>query len=102
MNGKSFWIILSAGVVVGATVALLYAPQSGVVTRKKLRRGIEDAEEYLEDAGDYLKDQADKLSREARRALKLTREYADSTVDTAGDFLAGAARTVKNAKSMVA
>ncbi|HWZ52310.1 MAG TPA: YtxH domain-containing protein [Granulicella sp.] len=101
MNGKSFWIVLGAGVAVGAAVALLYAPQSGVVTRKKLRRGIEDAEEYLEDAGDYLKEQADKLSREAQKALKLTRAYADTTVDSAGEFLAGAARTVKHAKSMV-
>ena len=93
MNGKGFWIVLGAGAAMGAAVALLYAPQSGVATRKKLRHGIEDAEVYLEDAGDYLKDQAEKLSREARKAFKTTRHRG------AGDLLAGAARTVK---SMVA
>jgi len=102
MNGKSFWIVFGTGVAIGASVALLYAPQSGVVTRKKLRNGMEDAEDYLEDAGDYLKEQADKLSKEAQKAFKMTREYASETVDSAGDFLAGAAKSVKQAKSMVA
>ena len=102
MNGKSFWVVFGSGIAIGAAVALLYAPQSGVVTRKKLRNGIEDAEEYLEDAGDYLKEQAEKLSKEAQKALKITREYANDTVDSAGDFLAGAAKSVKNAKSLIA
>jgi len=101
MNGKSFWIVFGTGVAIGATVALLYAPQSGVVTRKRLRHGIEDAEEHLEDAGDYLKEQADKLSKEAQKAFKITREYANTTVDSAGDFLAGAAKSVKQARSLV-
>jgi gas vesicle protein len=102
MNGKSFWIVFGTGVAIGATVALLYAPQSGVVTRKKLRNGIEDAEDYLEEAGDYLKEQAEKLSKETQKALKMTREYANDTVDSAGNFLAGAAKSVKQAKSLVA
>jgi gas vesicle protein len=102
MNGKSFWIVFGTGVAIGASVALLYAPQSGVATRKKLRNGIEDAQESLEEAGDYLKEQAERLSKEAQKALKMTREYANETVDSAGDFLAGAAKSVKQAKSLVA
>jgi gas vesicle protein len=102
MNGKSFWIIFGTGVAVGAAVALLYAPQSGVATRKKLRSGIEDAQDSLEEAGDYLKEQAERLSKEAQKVLKTTREYANDTVDSAGDFLAGAAKSVKQAKSLVA
>jgi gas vesicle protein len=101
MSGKAFWIVFGAGAAIGAAVALLYAPQTGVVTRKKLRHGIEDAEEYLEDAGDYLKEQAERLSKEAQKALKMTREYANTTADTAGGFLAGAAKTVKQARSLV-
>jgi gas vesicle protein len=101
MNGKSFWIVFGSGVAIGAAVAVLYAPQSGVVTRRKLRNGIEDAEEYLEGAGDYLKEQAERLSKEAQKALKMTREYANDTVDSAGDFLAGAAKSVKQAKSLI-
>src|ERR1700737_4668058 len=72
MSGKAFWIVFGAGAAIGAAVALLYAPQTGVVARKKLRHGIEDAEEYLEDAGDYLKEQAERLSKEAQKALKMT------------------------------
>jgi gas vesicle protein len=99
MNGKSFWIVLGTGAAIGATAALLYAPQSGVATRRKLRNGMEDAEEYLHGAGDYLKDQAERLNKEAQKALKMTREYTTTTVDSAGDFLAGAAKSVKQAKS---
>jgi gas vesicle protein len=102
MNGKSFWIVFGTGVAIGATVALLYAPQSGVATRRKLRSGIEDAQDSLEEAGDYLKEQAERLSKEAQKALKMTREYASETADSAGDFLAGAAKSVKQAKSLVA
>jgi len=101
MNAKSFWIVLGTGAAIGAAVALLYAPQSGMLTRKRLRHGIEDAEEHLEDAGDYLKEQAEKLSKEAQKAFKMTREYANTTVDSAGDFLAGAAKSVKQARSLV-
>ena len=70
MNGRSFWLVLGTGVAIGASAALLYAPQSGVVTRRKLRNGIEDAEGYLEGAGDYLKEQAERLSKEAQKALR--------------------------------
>jgi gas vesicle protein len=94
MSEKGFWIAFGAGLAVGAGIALLYAPQSGVATRKKLRNGIEDAGDYLEDAGDYLKEQAEKLSKEAHKAIKLTRDYADTAVDAAGDFVASAAKSV--------
>ena len=98
MNQKGFWITFGAGAAIGAAIALLYAPQTGVVTRKKLRRNIDDAGDYLEDAGDYLKEQAEKLSKEAHKAITLSKEYADSAVDTASDF---ASKSVKQVKSMI-
>lgn len=101
MSEKGFWIAFAAGTAIGAGFALLYAPQSGTATRKKLRRGIDDAGDYLEDAGDYLKDQAEKLSKEAHKAIKLTQQYADSAVDTAADLAAGAAKSVKQVKSLL-
>ena len=101
MSEKSFWFALSAGIAIGAGVALLYAPQSGVVTRKKLKRNIDDAGDYLEDAGDYLKEQADKLTKEAHRAIEISKKYADGAVDTAGDFVASAAKSVKQVRSMI-
>lgn len=101
MSEKKFWFAFLAGVSIGAGVALLYAPQSGVATRKKLKRNIDDAGDYLEDAGDYLKEQAEKLTTEAQRALQSSKEYADNAVDTAGGFVANAAKSVKQSRSLI-
>ncbi|WP_213807303.1 YtxH domain-containing protein [Granulicella sp. dw_53] len=98
MSAKNYWFAFGVGVVAGATVALLYAPQTGAKTRKQLRKGVEDAGDYLEEAGDYLKDQAERLSNEAQKAVKRTREQVESVVDKAGDM---AAVAVKSAKALV-
>ncbi len=101
MSQKGFWITFGAGAAIGAAIALLYAPQTGTVTRKKLKRNIDDAGDYLEDAGDYLKEQAERLSKEAHKAIKLSKEYADNAVDAAGDFVSSAAKSVNKVKSMI-
>uniref|UniRef100_UPI0038F76EC9 YtxH domain-containing protein n=2 Tax=Bacteria TaxID=2 RepID=UPI0038F76EC9 len=58
MSAKNYWLAFGIGVTAGAAIALLYAPQSGARTRKKLMKGMEgavdDASDYLKDAGDYL------------------------------------------------
>jgi gas vesicle protein len=98
MSGKNYWFAFGIGVVAGATIALLYAPQSGARTRKQLRKGVSEAGDYLEEAGDYLKEQAERLSSEAQKAVKRTRDQVESAVDRAGDAVAGA---VKSAKALV-
>lgn len=98
MSAKNYWFAFGVGVTAGATIALLYAPQTGAKTRKQLRKGVEDAGDYLEEAGDYLKDQAERLSSEAQKAAKRARKQVDSVVDKAGDAVAGA---VKSAKALV-
>ena len=98
MSAKSYWFAFGIGVTAGATIALLYAPQTGAKTRKQLRRGVSDAGDYLEDAGDYLKAQAERLSSEAEKALKRTRGQVEYAVDAAGDFVGSA---VKSAKALV-
>src|SRR5258707_4172907 len=98
MSAKNYWFAFGVGVVAGATIALLYAPQSGARTRRQLRKGVEDAGEYLEEAGDYLKDQAERLSNEGQKAVKRTRLQVESAVDKAGEL---AARAVKYAKALV-
>ena len=95
---KGYWFAFGVGVVAGASVALLYAPQTGDKTRKRLRKGFEEAGDYLEDAGDYLKDQAERLSREASRTYKRTRSQVEDAVDKAGDAVGGA---VKRASSLM-
>jgi gas vesicle protein len=95
MSAKNYWFAFGIGVVAGATIALLYAPQSGARTRKQLRKGVSEAGDYLEEAGDYLKEQAERLSSEAQKAVKRTREQVESAVDKASDVYAGAVKTAK-------
>jgi len=94
MRHKEFWIALGVGALAGGIVALLYAPQSGVSTRKKLRRSVEDLGESLEDAADYLKDQAEKLSKEAQKlveaGIEAGRDRFDDVVDVAGGVVKSA------------
>ncbi|MEO6983269.1 MAG: YtxH domain-containing protein [Edaphobacter sp.] len=98
MCAKNYWFAFGIGVSAGAAIALLYAPQSGVKTRKQLRRGIEDAGGYLEDAGDYLKAQAEHFSEEAQKAIKRTRSQVETAVDKAGDLVSD---TLKSARALV-
>ncbi len=86
MSAKGYWIAFGVGVTAGAAVALLYAPQTGAKTRKQLRKGVEEAGDYLEDAGDYLKDQAERLTREAQKAYKRGVSQVNDVVDTAKDY----------------
>jgi gas vesicle protein len=98
MSAKNYWFAFGVGVAAGATVALLYAPQTGAKTRKQLRRGVADAGDYLEEAADYLKEQAERLSNEAQKVVKRTRSQVEDAVDKAGDVVSDA---VKSAKAMV-
>jgi len=95
MSAKGYWIAFGVGVTAGAAVALLYAPESGVRTRKRIRRGIGDGVDYLEDAAEYLKEQAESLSKQAQATLKQTRGQVDDAVDKAGDMVSGAAKSIR-------
>jgi gas vesicle protein len=98
MSAKNYWFAFGIGVTAGAAIALLYAPQTGVKTRKQLRKGVEDAGDYLEDAGDYLKAQAERFSEEAQKAIKRTKGQVEYAVDKANDVVQSA---VKGAQSLV-
>lgn len=65
-----FAIGLTLGVLVGAGVALLLAPASGDVTRRRLRRKLDHARELASDG-------IDELRRRARRELRRRTESAD-------------------------
>jgi gas vesicle protein len=98
MSEKNYWLAFGIGVVTGAGIALLYAPQNGARTRKRLRRGVRDAGDYLENAGDYLKTQADRFSAEAHKALDRAKNQVENVIDKTGDTVADA---VKSAQSLV-
>jgi gas vesicle protein len=96
MSAKNVWIAFGLGVSAGAAVALLYAPQPGIKTRRQLRRGIDDGVDYLEDAAAYLKEQAESLSKEAQKTIKRAKGQVEEVVDKVSDAAAGAVKGVQS------
>ena len=95
MEKKYVFLAFGIGASIGAGIALLYAPQSGVATRKKIRRSAEDASDYLEDTAGYLKEQAEKLSKEAQKFAEKAQSSVNSAVDQASDIVSGALKTAQ-------
>ena len=59
------------GAALGAAIALLYAPESGQKTRRRIKRFVEDEKDKLTDAYDNVRERiehgADKLERRLKR-----------------------------------
>ncbi|HZU08773.1 MAG TPA: YtxH domain-containing protein [Pseudacidobacterium sp.] len=89
MNGWKLWAVFAIGVAAGATVALLYAPQSGERTRRQVRR-------KLEDAADYVRDAADTIGERATTAYKAGREAVEDALDSASSVYNTAAKRVQS------
>ncbi len=65
-NGESLvWFLI--GAAAGASVALLYAPQSGDRTRRLLGRKIAEGREALEDQGTDLLEKSRELFEKGRK-----------------------------------
>lgn len=94
MRQSTFWIAFGLGALVGGTAAILCAPQSGAMTRRKLRRSVEDLSDNLQDAGDYLKDQAERLTKEAQKLISTSKEQLGNAVDTATGYMKTANKAV--------
>lgn len=96
MSAKNVWIAFGLGVSAGAAVALLYAPQSGVRTRRQLKKNIDEGVDYLEDAAGYLREQAEYLSKEAQKTIKRTKGQVEDVVDKVTDAATGAVKSVQS------
>lgn len=83
MNGWKFWTAFGVGVAAGAAVALLYAPQPGDRTRKKLKRGLEDATDRIQSTAEDISSKAEQYSRQAEKVLRRGREAVDETLSKA-------------------
>lgn len=88
MNALKFWAVFTVGVAAGAAVALIYAPQSGAKTRRQLRRGFEDA-------GDYLKDTAETLGGHAEKYVRRGKDMVDDVVDSASNAVGAVKKVVQ-------
>lgn len=83
-TGKVVWF--AAGIAIGATIALLYAPASGQVTRRKIARKTEEGRQALADSGrDMLErgrdmyDRGRKLADEAAELFERGRKIVEGT-----------------------
>ncbi len=96
---KKFWIGLAVGALVGGVAALLWAPQSGASTRRKMKRSLEDLGDSLGDAADYVKEQAERLSKEAQRLIDGGKSQFGDVLDTAQDYAKTASSKVSGQAS---
>ena len=65
-NGSAL-VWFTAGAAIGATIALLYAPQTGRDTRRLLGKKTRQGREALADAGGDLADKGKELFEKGRR-----------------------------------
>ena len=87
-RGSGTGIVMAAlfGVVVGAGVALLFAPCSGRETREWLARKTRDAKDRTTSALEHVKEATRQAAREIRRGAGESAIAHDRPVDTeAGD-----------------
>jgi len=83
MDTWKFWMAFGVGVAAGAAVALLYAPQPGDRTRKKLKRGLEDATDRIQSTAEDLSSKAEQYGKQAERVIRRGREAMDETLSKA-------------------
>jgi gas vesicle protein len=89
---KYVGVVLLAGTV-GAAIALLVAPESGEVTRRRIRKRLDRERNRLmrkgraamEDAGEFLEDQVDAgrkvIEAQVQTGKKAIEEAAESVID---------------------
>jgi len=63
-TSKAMWFV--AGAAVGATLALLFAPASGRVTRRQIRRSVEQGTEAIGETGNNLLEKGKELYEKGR------------------------------------
>jgi gas vesicle protein len=71
-NGKFVWFV--AGAAIGATVALLYAPQSGKETRRTIQKKTRQGREALNESSREWMDKGRELYE---KGLRVADEAAD-------------------------
>jgi gas vesicle protein len=71
-SSKAVWFL--TGAAIGAAVALLYAPTSGAVTRRRIVRRAEESADVLSEKGQEMVERGRELYQQGR---KMADEAAD-------------------------
>jgi gas vesicle protein len=87
MSTWKFWAAFGVGVAAGAALALIYAPQTGARTRRQIRRGFNEAADYVSEAADTVTDAANKY-------IKRGKETVNDVVDSAQNVMTAAKKVV--------
>ena len=69
-GSKALWFV--AGIAIGATIALLYAPDSGEVTRKKIARRTQEGRDALAESGKDMLDRGKEMYERGRKIVEGT------------------------------
>jgi gas vesicle protein len=83
-GGKAVWFL--AGIAIGSTIALLYAPASGEVTRRKITRRTQEGRDVLMESGKEMLergkemyDRGRKLADDAAEMFERGRKIVEGT-----------------------
>lgn len=96
-DGEIFLALL-AGAAAGAVTALLFAPDTGKRTRRKIRRRAEDSADYIVGAGRNLVDNCEDLYR---RSSELAGDGARDLSDKYGDLLERSKKLVAETRTVI-
>lgn len=75
-GGKLTWFF--AGAAIGAAIALLYAPESGHVTRRKIGRKLDEHRDKLAESGREVFDRGKEFLDKGRRIADEASEVLES------------------------
>ncbi len=87
MESWKFWTAFGVGVAAGATVALLYAPQTGDRTRLQIRRGLDTAGDRIQSTAADLSAKAEQYGKQAESVIRRGREVVDETFTRASSIV---------------
>jgi gas vesicle protein len=83
-RGNTMLAFLLGGII-GAGIALLYAPDSGYETRRRIREGYDDAEDWAKDKYSGAKDRIEDGTGRVKDILGDRKEDLRSAIDAGKD-----------------